>query len=135
MDAECITPKQGVFCANQMFDAYTFACDLIKSAKKQITLIDNYIDESVLLMLAKRGKKVSATIITRSISEKLQLDIDKHNLQYPPIEIRTTTNFHDRFLIIDGTVYHLGASLKDLGKKVFAFAKMEIPAEWVLKNV
>lgn len=129
-----LPPVEGVFYNGQIFDAYVFATDLIKSAKKSITLIDNYIDESVLMMLAKRGKNVKASILTGSVSKTLQLDIDKHNSQYPPITVETIKNNHDRFLIIDKTVYHIGASLKDLGKKLFAFSKLEIPAETILNN-
>lgn len=123
-----LPPKEGVFYNGQIFDAYVFATDLIKSAKKSITLIDNYIDESVLLMLAKRNDGVTAKIITRSISDPLKLDLEKHNKQYLPIEIQESDRYHDRFLIIDEDVYHLGASMKDLGKKLFAFSKMEIPS-------
>lgn len=123
-----LPPKEGVFYNGQIFDAYVFATDLIKSAKKSITLIDNYIDESVLLMLAKRNDGVTAKIITRSISDPLKLDLDKHNKQYLPIDIQESDRYHDRFLIIDEDVYHLGASMKDLGKKLFAFSKMEIPS-------
>lgn len=130
-----LPPKEGVFYNGQIFDAYVFATDLIKSAKKSIILIDNYIDESVLLMLSKRDEKVKATIISRSISQTLQLDIDKLNEQYPPIEIQINDNYHDRFLIIDKDVYHIGASLKDLGKRIFAFTKMETPAEVVLQRM
>lgn len=124
-----LPPKEGVFYNGQIFDAYVFATDLIKSAKKSITLIDNYIDESVLLMLAKRNDGVTAKIITRSISDPLKLDLDKHNKQYLPIDIQESDRYHDRFLIIDEDVYHLGASMKDLGKKLFAFSKMEIPSK------
>jgi hypothetical protein len=113
-----------------MFDAYTFATNLIKSAKKSIVVIDNYVDESVLLMLSKRKSGVTATIYTQQITPHLQLDLTKHNSQYPPINIRTYKNAHDRFVIIDNTdVYHIGASLKDLGKKLFAFSKMEMNAQ------
>lgn len=129
-----LPPVEGVFYNGQIFDAYVFATDLIKSAKKSITLIDNYIDESVLMMLAKRGKNVKASILSGSVSKTLQLDIDKHNSQYPPITVATIKNNHDRFLIIDKEVYHIGASLKDLGKKLFAFSKLEIPAETILNN-
>ena len=128
-----LPPVEGVFYNGQIFDAYVFATNLIKSAKKSITLIDNYIDESALMMLAKRGKRVTANILTGSVSKTLQLDMDKHNSQYPPIKIETIKNNHDRFLIIDKTVYHIGASLKDLGKKLFAFSKLEIPAETILQ--
>ena len=131
-----LPPKEGVFYNGQIFDAYVFATDLIKSAKKSIILIDNYIDESVLLMLSKRDEKVKATIISRSIPQTLQLDIDKLNKQYPPIEIQINENYHDRFLIIDKKdVYHIGASLKDLGKRIFAFTKMETPAELIMKGM
>ena len=128
-----LPPVEGVFYNGQIFDAYVFATDLIKSAKKSITLIDNYIDESVLLMLSKRKGKVRATIITRSDSKVSQLDLEKHNAQYSPIEVKVCDTIHDRFLIIDNEVYHLGASLKDLGKKLFAFSKLEMPAETLLK--
>ena len=124
-----LPPKEGVFYNGQIFDAYVFATDLIKSAKKNITLIDNYIDESVLLMLAKRNEGVTATIITRSISDTLTIDLEKHNKQYPPIDVQESNNYHDRFLIVDEVVYHLGASLKDLGKRLFAFSKMELPVK------
>lgn len=129
-----LPPKEGVFYNGQIFDAYVFATDLIKSAKQSITLIDNYIDESVLLMLAKRNDDVTAKIITRSISDTLKLDLEKHNKQYPPVEIQASDKYHDRFFIIDEEVYHLGASLKDLGKRLFAFSRMEIPVD-VLFNI
>ena len=129
-----LPPVEGVFYNGQIFDAYVFATDQIKSARKSITLIDNYIDESVLMMLAKRDKNVKASILTGSVSKTLQLDIDKHNSQYPPITVATIKNNHDRFLIIDKEVYHIGASLKDLGKKLFAFSKLEMPAETILNN-
>ena len=128
-----LPPVEGVFYNGQIFDAYVFATDLIKSAKKSITLIDNYIDESVLLMLSKRNAKVRAMIITRSDSKVSQLDIEKHNAQYSPVEAKVCDTIHDRFLIIDNEVYHLGASLKDLGKKLFAFSKLEMPPETLLK--
>lgn len=128
-----LPPKEGVFCNGQIFDAYVFATDLIKSAKKSIILIDNYIDESVLLMLAKRDDVVAAKIITRSISDTLKLDLEKHNKQYQLIDIQESDCYHDRFLIIDDEVYHLGASLKDLGKKLFAFSRLEIPTETILQ--
>ena len=128
-----LPPVEGVFYNGQIFDAYVFATDLIKSAKKSITLIDNYIDESVLLMLSKRKAKVPATIITRSDSRISHLDIEKHNAQYSPVEVKVCDTIHDRFLIIDNEVYHLGASMKDLGKKLFAFSKQEMPAETLLK--
>lgn len=122
-----LPPVEGIFFDGQIFDAYKFATDLIKTARKSLLLIDNYVDESVLLMLSKRNPGVSATIYTQKITPQLQLDLDKHNDQYPPINIRTYRNSHDRFLIVDDKeVYHIGASLKDLGKKLFAFSKLEI---------
>ena len=122
-----LPPVEGIFFDGQIFDAYKFATDLIKSAKKSLLLIDNYVDESVLLMLSKRNPGVSATIYTQKITKQLQLDLDKNNDQYPPVNIRTYRNSHDRFLIVDDKeVYHIGASLKDLGKKMFAFSKLEI---------
>lgn len=124
-----LPPKEGVFYNGQIFDAYVFATDLIKSAKKSITLVDNYVDESVLLMLEKRNDGVTAKIITRSFSDTLKLDLEKHNKQYPPVEIQESDKYHDRFFIIDEEVYHLGASMKDLGKKLFAFSKMELPMD------
>ena len=125
-----LPPVEGIFFDGQIFDAYKFATDLIKTARKSLLLIDNYVDESVLLMLSKRNPGVSATIYTQKITPQLQLDLDKHNDQYPPINIRTYRNSHDRFLIVDDIeVYHIGASLKDLGKKMFAFSKLDIPAD------
>ncbi len=125
-----LPPVEGVFYDGQVFDAYKFAADLIRTAKESILLIDNYVDESVLMMLGKRGKGVSATICTQRLSRQLQLDMAKYGAQYPPIELRVCKNIHDRFLIIDNAeVYHIGASLKDLGKKMFAFSKLGIPAE------
>lgn len=113
-----LPPVEGIFYDGQIFDAYKFATDLIKSAKTSLVLIDNYVDESVLLMLSKRNPGVSATVYTQRITPQLQLDLNKHNDQYPPINMRTYRNGHDRFLIIDDReVYHIGASLKDLGKK------------------
>ena len=130
-----LPPVEGVFYEGQIFDAYTFAADLIKSAKKRIVLIDNYIDETVLTLLDKRIENVSATIYTHAISKELQLDITKHNAQYPPIEVYKTNLVHDRFLIVDDTTYHIGASIKDLGKKLFAFSRMEIKPEDILSRV
>ena len=122
-----LPPVEGIFYDGQIFDAYTFATNLIKSAMTRIILIDNYIDESVLLMLSKRQNGVSALIMTRKITNTLKLDLARHQQQYPPIDVQEYQSYHDRFLIIDDTVYHLGASLKDLGKKLFAFSKMEMP--------
>jgi hypothetical protein len=130
-----LPPKEGIFFEGQIFDAYVFVSDLIKSAKKSIVLIDNYIDENVLLLLSKRLPKVSAKIYTKQISEQLQLDLTKHNTQYEPVNICKSDSFHDRFLLVDNTVYHIGASLKDLGKKLFALSKMEIKAKDILKNI
>lgn len=119
-------PKQGVFYNGQIYDAYTFVSGLIKSAKKRIVLIDNCVDETVLTLLDKRDNNVSAIIYTQQISRQFQLDIDRHNAQYAPIDVETFRLSHDRFLCIDDNVYHIGASIKDLGKKWFGFSKMEI---------
>ena len=119
-------PKQGVFYNGQIYDAYTFVSGLIKSAKKRIVLIDNYVDETVLTLLDKRDNNVSAIIYTQQINRQFQLDIDRHNAQYAPIDVETFRLSHDRFLCIDDDVYHIGASIKDLGKKWFGFSKMEI---------
>lgn len=111
-------------------DAYKFAVDLIRSARHSLVLIDNYVDESVLLMLSKRRTDVSAVIYTQRIMPQMQLDLEKHNSQYPPVEVKTYRDCHDRFLLIDGQeVYHIGASLKDLGKRMFAFSRLSIPAK------
>jgi len=124
-----LPPKQGIFYDGQVFDAYVFVSDLIKSAKKSILLIDNYVDESVLQLFSKRKKGVVGTIYTKNIAKVLKLDLEKHNNQYPEIFIKKFAKAHDRFLIIDEvTVYHFGASLKDLGKKWFAFSKMDLQA-------
>lgn len=123
---------EGIFYEGQIFDSYVFVSDLIKSAQTRLVLIDNYIDESVLLMLSKRASNVSAEIRTSCSIKGLQLYIQKHNLQYPPIKMKRIKNIHDRFLIVDNTVYHIGASIKDLGKKLFAFSKMSIPPQMVL---
>ncbi len=129
IEAKSITPTEGIFYNGQIFDAYNFASDLIRSAKKSIILIDNYIDDSVLTLLTKRKKNVTAEIFTKTISKQLQLDLKKHNEQYPEIKISKFNEAHDRFLIIDDKdLYHIGASLKDLGKKWFAFSKMEMGA-------
>ena len=124
-----LPPVEGIFFDGQIFDAYKFASDLIKSARQSLVLIDNYVDESVLLMLSKRQPGVTATIYTQRITPQFQLDLDRHKDQYPPVDVRTCKLSHDRFLIVDETdVYHIGASLKDLGKKMFAFSKLDIPA-------
>ncbi len=127
-----LPPVEGVFYDGQIFDAYAFASDLIRSARVRIVLIDNYVDDSVLLTLSKRKEGVPAEIVTRRVTETLRLDLDRHNRQYSPVAVRESDRYHDRFLIIDDTVYHLGASLKDLGKRLFAFSRMEVPAEKVL---
>ena len=121
-----LPPKEGIIFDGQIFDAYNLMCDLIRSARKRIIVVDNYIDDSVFVQLDKRAPGVSATIFTPSISRTLRQDLERHNAQYPPIEIKTFRRAHDRFLIIDDTVYHVGASFKDLGKKLTAFSKMEI---------
>lgn len=119
-------PNQGVFFDGQVFDAYELASKIIRSAKKNIVLIDNYIDESTLTHLSKKTKAVKVLLLTKTISKQLTLDVKKANEQYSNFELKTFTKSHDRFLIIDNTeVYHLGASLKDLGKKWFAFSKLE----------
>ncbi len=118
-------PQEGIFFDGQIFDAYEIVCRLIKSAIRRIVLIDNYVDETTLTMLGKRANGVAATIYTRSIGEQLQLDIDRHNAQYPPILVKRLTKSHDRFLILDDDVYSIGASLKDMGKKWFAILKMQ----------
>lgn len=125
LEEKSIKPEQGLFFDGQIFDAYEFICKLIKSATSKIVLIDNYIDESVLTMLDKRNDGVTATIYTQKISQQLALDITKHDAQYPPIPVHIFNKSHDRFLIIDNKVYHIGASIKDLGKKWFAVLKME----------
>lgn len=126
IESKEITPKQGVFFDGQIFDAYKFVSDLIRRAKKSIIIIDNYIDDSVLLLLTKRKKSVTVRIFTKTISKQLALDVKKYNSQYPPVEIKKFKYAHDRFIIIDDKeVFHFGASLKDLGKKWFAFSKLE----------
>ncbi|MBQ7876917.1 MAG: ORF6N domain-containing protein [Bacteroidales bacterium] len=119
------TPTQGIFFDGQIYDAYSFVAELVRNATKRIVLIDNYIDDTVLTLLSKRAAGVETTIYTGKISKQLQLDIDRHNAQYPPIEVKTFQKAHDRFLIIDNEVYLIGASIKDLGKKWFGFTLME----------
>jgi hypothetical protein len=131
-----LTPERGIFFDGQEFDAYAFVAEVIKSAKQSIVLIDNYIDESVLLLLSKRNKDVKASVYTKNISKQLELDIKKHNRQYPEIEVKPFSKSHDRFLIIDNeTVYHIGASLKDLGKSWVAFSKMEMQSLGLLSKL
>ena len=127
-----LPPVEGVFFDGQIFDAYVFVTDLIRAAKRRLMLIDNYVDESVLVMLSKRASGVTAEIRTGKLSEQLKLDIQKHNSQYDPVSVVRTQNIHDRFLIVDGDVYHIGASLKDLGRKLFAFSRMSVPVEMLL---
>jgi len=131
-----LLPKQGIFYNGQIFDAYLLINDMIKSAKESIILIDNYVDETVLAMLTKRNEKCKATIFTQKIGKQLKLDIKKHNQQYSKIELKKLTTAHDRFLIIDRkTVYHFGASLKDTGKKWFAFSNLEMDANDIIDKL
>ncbi|WP_372713661.1 ORF6N domain-containing protein [Ilyobacter sp.] len=133
LEDKTLKPKQGIFFEGQMFDAYVFVANLIKSASKSIVLIDNYVDETVLTLLSKRDNKCSAIIYTKKLTKQLKLDLEKHNSQYPPIKIKELKEAHDRFLILDEkNIYHIGASLKDLGKKWFAFSKFEIGAIEIL---
>lgn len=127
--------NQGIFFDGQIFDAYVFISRLIKQARREIILIDNYVDETVLTLLDKRAECVGATIYTHTVTKQLQLDVDKHNSQYQPITIKSFRESHDRFICIDEKVYHIGASLKDLGKKWFAFSLMEdlIPSDLINK--
>jgi hypothetical protein len=127
-------PIEGIFYDGQIFDAHTFVCDLIRNAKQHIVLIDNYIDDTVLKRLDKRKAGVSATIYTQRITAGFQNDIDTHNAQYSAIVVKVTTKAHDRFIIIDDTVYHIGASIKDLGKKIFAFGKMNISPDDLISH-
>ena len=130
-----LPPKEGIFFDGQIFYAYGFVCDLVKRAKKRIVLIDNYIDETVLTLLDKRSRGVLATIYTKRIDRQLQLDIERHNDQYAPIDVRQAQRIHDRFMVIDDTLYHIGASIKDLGMKLFAFSKMESSPEMILDSL
>jgi hypothetical protein len=130
-----LPPVEGIFFEGQVFDAHAFVSDLIRLAKKRIILIDNYIDDTVLKLLDKRSSKVKATIYTKQISPALQNDINLHNTQYDPIDVQIFADSHDRFLMIDETVYHIGASLKDLGKKWFAFSKMDITSTLLLSKI
>ena len=136
LENKSIKPSQGIFYQGQIFDAYVFVSDLIKSAKKSIILIDNYIDETVLQLFTKRNKNVSVTIFTKNITKILKQDLAKYNSQYPAIEVKQYSKAHDRFLIIDDiTVYHIGASLKDLGKQCFAFSRMDTEAIHLIANL
>jgi hypothetical protein len=128
--------KEGIYFDGDTFDAYVFATDIIRKANESIILIDNYIDESVLLMLSKRQKGVKSTVFTSALTKEAKLDLKKYSSQYPDIEIKEFTKSHDRFLIIDRkTIYHIGASLKDLGKKWFAFSIINIEVEYILKQL
>ena len=129
-------PRQGIFFDGQVFDAYAFVAGLVRKAERRIVLIDNYIDDTVLTLLDKRAEGVEAAVYTGRISQQLQLDIEKHNAQYPPVEVRTFAKAHDRFLIVDDEVYLIGASIKDLGKKWFGFTLMEnTPADELLERI
>lgn len=130
-----LPPKEDIFFNGQIFDAHEFICRLIKSANKRIILIDNYVDESVLVQLDNRNADVSALIYTAEISRTFRQSINRHNRQYAPIDVRTAERIHDRFLIIDNTLYHIGASIKDLGKKLFAFSQLEISPDYILANI
>jgi hypothetical protein len=136
IESKAIKPKQGIFFDGQIFDAYGFVADIVRTAKKSILLIDNYVDDTVLTLFAKRKKEVSLTILTQSISKTLELDLKKFNAQYQHCEIKVFRNSHDRFMILDDSVvYHFGASLKDLGKKWFAFSKMDKSALDILSKL
>ena len=135
LDDRSEKPEKGIFYDGQIFDAYTFINERIREAKKRIVLIDNYVDDSVLTMLDKRNKGVDAVVYTKNISRQLSLDFEKHNAQYSPIEVKQFDRAHDRFLCIDETVYLVGASLKDLGKKWFGFVKLEQPTDELLSKM
>ena len=131
-----LNPKQGIFFNGQVFDAYAFVSGLVRRANNSIILIDNYVDETVLTLFSKRKKGVNCTIYTKTISKQLKLDIDKHNEQYAPVIVKELKEAHDRFLIIDeAELYHIGASLKDLGKKWFAFSKMDAETVTIIKKI
>lgn len=136
LQSKDLEPKQGIFFDGQIFDAHKFVSDLIRKAEKSIILIDNYIDDTVLNLFTKRKKTVAVTILTKRITKELLLDLEKFNAQYPSIEIKEFKDSHDRFIIIDNEdVYHIGASLKDLGKKWFAFSKFEKKALQILDKL
>ena len=135
LDDNSEKPEKGIFYDGQIFDAYSFINERIREAKKRIVLIDNYVDDSVLTMLDKRNKGVDAVVYTKNISRQLSLDFEKHNAQYAPIEVKQFDRAHDRFLCIDDTVYLIGASLKDLGKKWFGFVKLEQPTDELLSKM
>ncbi len=135
LDDGSVTQKQGIFYDGQIFDAYVFITERVREAKKCIVLIDNYIDETVFTILDKRTQGTKAKVYTKNLTRQLSLDLEKHNAQYAPIEVEPFDRSHDRFLCIDDTVYHIGASLKDLGKKWFAFAKMELTTDELLTKI
>jgi len=136
LENKSLKSKQGIFFDGQIFDAYVFINDIVKSAEKSIILIDNYIDETVLTLLSKRNKNCEVVIYTKKISTLLKLDLEKHNAQYPTIKLKILQAAHDRFLIIDkDTIYHIGASLKDLGEKWFAFSKLEIDVKELIDRL
>lgn len=127
LESDKLRSEKGIFYNGQVFDAYAFVSDIIRNAKASIILLDNYVDDTVLTLLGKRSDNVTATIHTKSISNQLRLDMQRYNSQYPRIEVELFSDAHDRFLIIDNVeLYHIGASLKDLGKKWFAFSRMDI---------
>lgn len=130
-----LPPREGILFDGQIFDAHRFVNQLVRSAKRRVILIDNYVDDTVLTQLDNRKDGVKAIIFTKRISASFQLDIDRHNRQYPPIEVKVADRIHDRFMIVDDTLYHIGASIKDLGAKLFAFSKMEIPPSLLLENL
>lgn len=130
-----LPPREGVLFDGQIFDAHRFVNQLVRSAKRRIILIDNYVDDTVLTQLDNRKEGVNAIIYTRRITAAFQLDIDRHNRQYAPIDVKAVAKIHDRFMIVDDTLYHVGASIKDLGAKLFAFSKMEIPPSLILDNL
>jgi len=136
LEDKSIKPNQGIFFDGQIFDAYKLVSDIVRSAKKSIVLIDNYVDDTVLNLFSKKNKKVNCTIFTKTISKQLKLDAEKFNKQYPTLQIKQFSKAHDRFLIIDNKeVYHIGASLKDLGKKWFAFSKMDKSSVSILNSI
>lgn len=130
-----LPPREGILFDGQIFDAHRFVNQLVRAAKRRVILIDNYVDDTVLTQLDNRKDGVKAIIFTKRISASFQLDIDRHNRQYPPIDVKVADRIHDRFMIVDDTLYHIGASIKDLGAKLFAFSKMEIPPSLLLENL
>ena len=136
LETNQITPKEKIYYDGHLFDAYTLIADIVRSAKEEIILIDNYVDDTIFKQLTKRNKGVKAVIYTKPLSNIVKQDLQKHNEQYPEIEIRKLSTAHDRFIIIDKkTVYHFGASLKDAGKKWFVFSKLEMDANGILEKL